>query len=54
MPPGTRLCRCSVSVSGAAFRLHSHMLSKAGRGLTVFLSVGLIMPGIGGSGYEDT
>ncbi len=57
MLPGTGLYRCSVSVSGTAFRLHSHilMLSTAGVGLAVSLySVGLIIPGRGVSGYDDT
>ncbi len=51
MLPVIGLYRCSVSVSGTALRLHSHilMLSTAGVGLTVSLrSVGLIIPG-GGS-----
>lgn len=55
-PPGTRLYRCSVSVSGAAFKLHSHilMLSEARIGLTVSLdSVGETKLGIEGSGYDD-
>ena len=56
MLPGSGLYRCSVSVSGTAFRLRSHilMLSAAGAGLTVWLcSVGLITPGGGVAGYDD-
>lgn len=48
MLPGTGLYRCSVTVSGAAFRLQPHifMLSTAGVELSVLLySVGLIIPG---------
>lgn len=48
MLPGTGLYRCSVTVSGTAFRLHSHifMLSTAGVGLSILLySVGLIILG---------
>lgn len=57
MLPGTELYRCSVSVNGTAFRLHSHilMLSTAGMGLTVSLySVEVIIPGRGVSRYDDT
>lgn len=57
MLPGTGLYRCSVSVSGTAFKLHPHivMLSTADAGLTVSLhSVCLIVPDGGVSGYDDT
>lgn len=57
MLPGTELYRCSVSVSGTAFKLHPHivMLSTADARLTVSLySVRLIVPGEGVLGYDGT
>lgn len=54
MLPGTELYRCSVSVSGTAFKLHPHivMLSTADAGLTV--SLHSVVPDGGVSGYDDT
>lgn len=55
MPPGTGPLDALSQLVAFRLLLHILMLSKAGMGLAVLVySMGLIIPGRGSLGYDDT